>query len=153
MSSKNFDRSSPKKLTYRLILKIKVLYEDTYQVVGVMTGDECPADDFISNDDANTISMRQGLSKMLEFVAENGLTKMPSVWSHEANKKAGSYQFIKGSLRLFYFKGEGNQIAVCTTGALKKGQKADKNAINRAVAAKVAYFEAINTGTCEVIKQ
>lgn len=132
-------------------MKVKVLFEDKYQVVGVMAGDECPSEDFICSNEANTLKLRQGLMEMLRYVASNGLSTMPHGWSHEGSKADGIYEFRKGTLRLFYFKGVGNQIAVCTAGALKKGRKADKKTVAKAATSRSAYFSAIETKTCEVI--
>jgi Phage derived protein Gp49-like (DUF891) len=133
-------------------LKLKILYDDVFQVVGVMAGEDCPVEDFITNGEQSTAAMRMGLEIMLKQVSINGFENIPRAWSHEANKAEGIYEFIKGRLRLFYFHGKGNQIAVCTTGVVKKGSKADKQSVNKAVALKKKYFEAVESNSCEVVK-
>lgn len=133
-------------------MRSKVLTADRFRVVGVMEGDQCPAEDFLTEGEQATAASRAGLLHMLQHVAENGLHGSPSAWYHEANKKWGIYEFKKGDLRLFFFKGENGDIAVCTSGVLKKGQKADKAAVTRAHEWRVAYQQAINDQTYEVIE-
>ncbi|WP_138514571.1 type II toxin-antitoxin system RelE/ParE family toxin [Rhodoferax bucti] len=132
-------------------MKIKILAEDAYQVVGVMDGDLCPAENFLLHGDASTAAARGSLLEMIGYVAEHGLHGAPSAWFHEANKAEKIYEFIKGPLRLFFFKGEGNQVAICTTGVRKSGQKADKSSVSRAAKLRTTYFEARANNTCEVI--
>lgn len=132
-------------------MQVKVLFEGQYQIVGVLDGDHCEAEDFLANGEASTQSARVGLVQMLEFLAENGLEKASSAWLHEANKNERIYEFIKGPLRLFFFKGSKGQIAVCTTGVRKKGAKADKAAVNAAATLREAYETAIESDTLEII--
>lgn len=132
-------------------MKVKGLADDKYQVVAVMENGNCAAELFLADGEASTKSARTGLVQMLERVAELGLQNVPNAWSHEVNKREQIYEFIKGPLRLFYFKGEGRQIAVCTTGVRKSGKKADKAAIARAVKMRAAYFEAVQNKTLQVV--
>lgn len=131
-------------------MRLKLLFEDSFQIVAVMEGGDCPADEFINNGEDNQ-KARLGLQQMLGHVAEKGLAEVPSGWFHEANKKEKIYEFIKGDLRLFFFKGEGNQIAVCTSGVRKKGQKADKAGVASAAASRKKYIAAVAANTIEVI--
>lgn len=124
---------------------------DRYRVVGVMEGDRCPAEEFLATGEKATESSRLGLIQMLQFVAKNGLHGSPSAWFHEASKSLGIYEFKKGDLRLFFFKGENGDIAVCTCGVLKRGQKADKTAVTRASEWRAAYQKAIKDQTYEVV--
>lgn len=124
--------------------------EDAYRVVGVMEGDQCAAEDFLLQGERSTAASREGLVTMLGYVATNGLQNMPNAWSHEADKPAGIYEFIKGPLRLFYFKGLNGEIAVCTSGVRKSGQKADKAAVAHAIAMKKQYMTAVKNNTYEV---
>lgn len=133
-------------------MRSKVLTSAKFRVVGIMEGDTCPAEDFLKVGEKATQASRAGLAVMLEHVAQNGLQGCPSGWYHEANKKWGIYEFIKGNLRLFFFKGEDGDIAVCTSGVLKKGQKADKSAVERAHEWRVEYAQAIKDKTYEVIE-
>lgn len=88
---------------------------------------------------------------MLLAVAERGLQGVPSVWWHEVDKPNGIYEFSKGALRLFFFKGADRQIAVCVSGVRKSGPKVDKSSVRLAAATKAVYFDAIGNGSCEVI--
>ena len=130
---------------------IKALADDKYQVVAVVVNGDCPVEHFLADGEASTKSTREALMQMLMSVAESGLQTVPHKWSHEVNKREQIYEFIKGPLRLFYFKGEGRQIAVCTTGVRKSGKKADKAAIARAVKMRAAYFEAVQNKTLQVV--
>ena len=89
---------------------------------------------------------------MLQHVAAHGFAGIPHAWTHEVNKEHGIYEFIKGPLRLLFFKGQGDSIAVCTSGVRKKGQKADKAAVAQAIKMKDAYWQAVNQGTLEIIE-
>jgi len=133
------------------MLKVKVLAELRFRVVAVCDGDSCPAEDFISAGEESTKASRDGLLEMIGHVAERGLQNIPSAWWHEADKAKGIYEFRKGPLRLFFFKGTGKDIAVCTSGIRKSGQKADKQSVNKAAVWKAAYFDAIANSTYEVV--
>ena len=70
----------------------------------------------------------------------------------EVSKKEKIYEFRKGDLRLFFFHGEGNCIAVCCSGVIKKGQKADISAVTKAARLRSEYMSAVANQTIEVIK-
>lgn len=89
--------------------------------------------------------------QILQYVAENGLQKAGPKWTHEADKALKIYEFIKGPLRLFFFKGEGGQIAVCTAGVRKSGNKADKASVKKAYDLSVEYDKAIKAYTLKVV--
>lgn len=133
-------------------MNLQELFDDKFQVVAAMDGDACPALDFLEHGEASTEASRLGLLEMLMRVAELGLQGLPPKWTHEANKKEQIYEFVKGDLRLFFFKGQGRQVAVCTAGAMKKGQKADKGMVNLSSTIKSDYFSALQSGTLKVIK-
>lgn len=130
---------------------IKALADDVYQIVAVVVNGDCPVENFLCDTEASTKSTREALAQMLERVAELGLQNVPYKWSHEVSKREQIYEFIKGPLRLFYFKGEGRQIAVCTSGVRKSGQKADKAAVDHAKKMRDAYFEAVQSKTLQVM--
>lgn len=121
--------------------------------MGVMDGDECPVETFLLAGEASTRASRLGLVEMIKFVAAEGLQAAPSAWWHEASKAEGIYEFRKGSLRLFFFKGEGGEIAVCTNGVIKKGAKADKSAVSRAARLRQDYLVALQNNSYEVIDE
>jgi hypothetical protein len=134
-------------------LKVKLLVEDEYQIVGVIEGDSCPAEDFLTFGDANTEAARVGLAQMLGTLAEKGWHDVPAKWSHEADKQLQIFEFIKGPLRLFFFKGHGKQIAVCTGGVRKTGAKADKGAVRLAAERRKSYFDAIESNMLEIVDE
>jgi len=117
--------------------------------LAVMNGDDCPAEEFMLNGEKSTEAARFGLLKLLEYVASNGL--QPAKWWHEADKELEIFEFIKGPLRFFFFKGKGNDIAVCISGVRKKTQKADKRSVQNAAEWRNAYFEALNNSELEVV--
>lgn len=88
---------------------------------------------------------------MLAYTSEHGFDDLPAAWTHEADKKKGIYEYIKGPLRLFFFKGEGKQIVVCTLGIRKNGQKVDKSCVNKSKTYKDDYFSALKNNTLRVI--
>ena len=132
-------------------MKVKGLADDKYQVVAVMENGNCAAELFLADGGASTKSARTGLVQMLGRVAELGLQNVPNAWLHEVNKPGQIYEFIKGPLRLFFFKGEGRQIAVCTTGVRKSGQKTDKASVVRAVKLRMDYFTAVKNKTLQEV--
>lgn len=121
-------------------MDLKILYESNFRVVAPLEGDVCSAEDFLSNGEKTTQASRNGMRIQLEMIAELGLQGVPSAWWHEADKEKGIYELVKGQLRLFFFKGEGKEIAVCTCGVMKKGQKADKPSVNKSATLKDAYY-------------
>jgi len=131
-------------------LKVKVLFEARFKIVGVMDGNSCPAEEFLLEGEDDRC--RLGLIAILEFLAENGLDKASAAWLHEANKQDRIYEFIKGPLRLFFFKGADGQIAVCTSGVRKKGSKADKHAVAQAAKLRALYEAAMTDHTLEIIE-
>jgi hypothetical protein len=134
-------------------LKVKLLAEGEYQIVGIMEGDSCPAEDFLTVGDATTAAARMGLVQMLDVLAESGWQNVPAKWSHEASKQLQILEFIKGPLRLFFFKGQGRQIAVCTGGVRKTGAKANKAAVKHASERRKIYFDAVESNQLEVVDE
>lgn len=132
-------------------MKLKQLACKHFEVVAVMEGDECPAESFLLDGEDSTEAYRLGLTDMLGEVAEKGLANVPQSWIHEASKKLKIYEFIKGPLRLFFFKGKNGQIAVCTTGVRKSGQKADSASVNKAAQLRDDYHEAFNNRTLTTV--
>lgn len=133
-------------------MKVKELFASQYAVVAVIDGDTCPTEDFLLHGEATTESARNGLRRFLEDAAAMGLSNIPSAWFHEADKQKGIYEFAKGPLRLFFFKGANGHIAVCTGGVRKEGRKADPPSVARAAKLREKYFEAINSNQLEVIR-
>jgi hypothetical protein len=133
-------------------MKVKVLAEDNFRIVAVMDGAECPAETFLQEGEKSTEAARFGLLEIIGHVAEKGLNAVPSGWFHEADKEKGIYEFIKGPLRLFFFKGNGKDIAICTSGVRKSGQKPDKSSVKKAAGLKKCYAAALANKTYEVVE-
>jgi len=133
-------------------LRVKRLAAAAFRVVAVMEGEGCPTEEFLASIQGKLCASRDGLLEMLQFVAERGLAAMPHAWSHEVNKQESILEFIKGDLRLFYFRGKNGDIAVCSGGVVKKGRKADKSAVAKAIAHRNSYMEAVKNGTCQLIQ-
>lgn len=123
-----------------------MLLKDRYTIAATMDGDACPADDFIAEGEARYEASRMGLSDLLARVAREGLDGLSSKMTHEADKRLKIYEFIKGDLRLFYFKGRDNTIVICTAGVIKKGQKADQKAVEKAAKFREEYLRAHASG-------
>jgi hypothetical protein len=134
------------------MFRVKVLAEMRFRIVAVYDGADCPAEDFIKQGEETTKASRDGLLEMIGHVAERGLQSIPAAWWHEADKARGIYEFRKGPLRLFFFKGAGKDIAVCTSGVRKTGQKADKPSVNKAATWKADYFDAVANRKLEVVE-
>lgn len=137
-------------------MRLKVLIDRGYRLLMTIDGDEgdkCSAEDFLFDSNPNYEASRNGLISMLEHVAEHGFAKASAKWFHEANKREGIYEFVKGDLRLFFFKGEGRDIAVCTGGVVKKTAKANKASVGKAIELKKTYEGALKTGMLEIIDE
>lgn len=133
-------------------MKLQALFTDAYQIVAVVDGDDCPAQDFLTNREADQQASSSGLLDMMAHIAQNGFQGVPSKWTHEANKNHGIYELIRGRLRLFYFHGKGSQIIVCTGGAVKNGKKANPQEVEKAINYKKDYFKAAEINQLELIE-
>lgn len=133
-------------------MKIKPLISKNFLVAAIMDGEECPSEVFITQSEAAYKSSREGLAVLLERIADSGLAQLPSHLAHEVDKERKIYELIKGDLRLFYFKGKGNTIIVCTSGTIKKSKKVDKHQVNAAAKWRDAYLVAESNNTLEIIK-
>jgi len=112
-----------------------------------MSKDSCPALEFLTQGEKSTEAVRAGMVRMIGEVANRGLDGVPASWYHEADKRNSIYEFIKGPLRLFFFKGSNGDIAVCTSGTRNSGNKADKAAVCKAIDLKLAYAQALANKT------
>ncbi len=95
----------------------------------------------------------ESLVLMLEYCAEHGPDKLPPKWGHVLDKKHGIAEFIKGDLRILYFKANDGAVVVCSHVFLKKSQKTPKSEIKRAVRAKDEYELAAKRGQLKVYKK
>lgn len=131
-------------------MKVKILFDTGYRILATMEANECPAEEFLIENQTYH-SARNGLVVMLGHVADKGLIGVSPKWFHEASKRDKVYEFTKGDLRLFFFKGNGRDIAVCVSGVIKKGKKADKQSVARAASERSAYLAAIQSNSLEII--
>jgi hypothetical protein len=134
-------------------LKLKPLAEDEYIVFGVVENDACSVEQFLIEGEDTTFASRKGLLDMMNHISENGLNDLPYGWTHEANKKEKIYELIKGKLRIFYFKGAGNHIAVCCGTDYKSQRKANKGEVEKATKYREGYFEAVENNTLEIERE
>ena len=134
-------------------MKAKILVESRFRVVAVMDGDDCPVEDFLTKGEKSTEAHRSGLYVLMERAANEGLQALSSAQFHEVDKNNGIYEFIKGPLRLFCFKGSDGVVAVCTDGARKQGQKVDKAAVQSAIRTKADYLSAQQNEALEFVRE
>ena len=128
-------------------MELKLLAKDKYRVAAVAANGKCPAEDFLSDIDAAYEASSLGLFSLLDRVSQDGLDNISSALCHEVDKNEKIYEFIKGKLRLFFFKGEGDLLVICTTGLIKKTQKVDKQAVAKAIVCKNQYLNAVKKNT------
>lgn len=133
-------------------MKVRTLAEGAlFDIVGVMDGDSCPSYEFLHRGEANMRAARDGLLLLLDRVADDGWENLSTALVKQVDKREKIYEFRKGDLRLFFFKGNGRQVAVCSTGVIKKTQKVDHLAVSRAAAWRGKYLAALKNGLLEVI--
>ena len=119
-------------------------------MAAILYGDSCPAEQFLSKGEAATEASRNGLLEFLKHVSKSGWD-VPSAWYHEVNKEHHIFEFTKGPLRLFFFRGAGTQIVVCTVGGRKKGRKVDQSFVRLSIQWRQRYFAAVENQTLVVI--
>ncbi|MHB1267826.1 MAG: hypothetical protein ACYCY2_09540 [Acidithiobacillus ferriphilus] len=124
-----------------------------FRVVGVMVKETCPAERFVTSGEKQYQAYRTGLQGFLRRAADEGIDPFPSSALHLVNREEGIYEFIKGPLRLLFFKGIEGEIVVCTGGYIKKSQKADHLMVAGAIRMKQNYLEAKENHTVEVIDE
>jgi len=134
-------------------LKIKIIAKDTFRVAAVMDGDLCEAELFLESGEKATKASRVGISVLLMRVAQDGLIGLPSDLFHYVHKEEKIYEFIKGRLRLLCFKGDGEELVVCTSGVMKKSQKVDNAAVEEAIRWKRNYFDSKRDRTLTVVEE
>lgn len=130
-------------------MQLKVLLQGRFIVAAVMVNDDCPSESFITEGEAAYEASRDGLTDLLSRISEHGLSNLSSKQTHEVDKERKIYELIKGDLRLFYFKGQGDVVVICTSGSLKKGQKVDKKAVNAAAKLQDEYKTALKKNNIE----
>ncbi|MGK9450763.1 hypothetical protein ACSSZE_05765 [Acidithiobacillus caldus] len=129
------------------------LFSDTrFSVVAVEENGECPALKFVTMRDKQYGASRKGLFEMLRRAAIEGLEGFSTSMCHEADKGERIFQFVKGDLRLLFFKGKDGELIVCVGGHIKKGQKASQLEVARAARLRKQYLEAKKTGAVVIVE-
>lgn len=130
---------------------IKQLAKSNYSVVGIVENGQCNAELFITEGEETYRASRNGLLIMIQHIAEHGLTNIPASWMKLVSKEERIYELRKGDLRLFFFQGEDGQIAVCSSGLIKKTQKVDTPSVTAAAKLRKEYFNAVAIKILKVI--
>ena len=133
-------------------MELKLLAKDKYRVTAVTANGKCPTEDFLLNLDATYRASSEGLFELLDRISQNGLDDISSALCHEVDKNEKIFEFIKGKLRLFFFKGNGDLLVVCTTGLVKKTPKVDKKAVAKAITCKNQYLNAVKQNTLVILE-
>ena len=133
-------------------MELKLLAKDKYKVAAVTANGKCPAEDFLLSLDAAYRASSDGLFELLDRVSQDGLDDISPTLSHEVDKNEKIYELIKGKLRLFFFKGEGDLLVICTTGLIKKTPKVDKKAVAKAITCKNQYLNAVKQNTLVILE-
>ena len=130
------------------ILELVVIETDKYTVAAVLKNGTCEATEFLEGLEEKTYrGSVDGLYALMDLVSKAGLQDISTKLSHCVNEEEKIYEFIKGRLRLFYFKGKGDLLVICTGGVIKKTQKVDEKQVARAVALKKQYLQAVKNST------
>lgn len=133
-------------------MELTIISSDKYTVAAVNIDGECPAIEFLENLELSYESNGNALYALFEKVSHEGLADIPAVLCHEVDKNEKIFEFIKGRLRIFFFKGKGDLVVICTTGILKKSQKVDQKQVNKAVKFKNQYLKAVEENTLEILE-
>lgn len=135
-------------------MEILVIFDAKYKITGVSKDGECDAINTLLEvaQGGQYQASVDGLIDLLERVSNDGLNNLSSKLTHFVDQEEKIYEFVKGDLRLFYFKGEGDFLVICTSATIKKTQKADKQHVKRAIKFKDEYFISVKNGTLKVVK-
>lgn len=128
-------------------MELTVLSTDKFTVAAVSKDGKCSAMDFITNLESCYEASGVGLLDIIERVSADGLESLPKSLCHVVNKNEKIFEFIKGDLRLFFFKGNNNLLVICTTGVIKKSNKVDERHVNKAINYQNAYLFAVKQNT------
>jgi len=93
------------------------------------------------------------LLRKIELISENGFESLSSIAAHGICKNPKIYELIQGKLRLVFFHGKGEMVAVCTEIIVKKTQKVDPQVVERAKSAYKAYLQSIEDNDLYEIRE
>lgn len=130
-------------------MELVVIEADKYTVAAVLKNGGCEVTEFLEGLEETYRGSVDGLYALMALVSKAGLQDISTKLSHCVNEEEKIYEFIKGRLRLFYFKGKGDLLVICTSGVIKKTQKVGEKQVARAVALKKQYLQAVKDSTLE----
>ena len=133
-------------------MELVVIETDKYTVTAVSKNGNCEVTDFLEGLEETYQASVDGLYALISLISKAGLQDVSAKLSHCVNEEEKIYEFIKGKLCLFYFKGKGDLLVVCTGGVIKKTQKVDERQVARAVAFKKQYLQSVKDGTIVLIE-
>lgn len=133
-------------------MELTIIFSDKYSIAAVSRNAVCKVTDFLQEPTSAYQASADGLFNVMERVSKDGLDQLPHSLSHFVDKKEKIYEFIKGDLRLFYFKGQDNLLVICTSVVIKKTQKVDKKQVNLAIRLKLEYLQSVRDGTIVLIE-
>lgn len=136
-------------------MKIRILANGKFKVSAIADEDgECPVyNDLKGNLSSQYERYGNNLLDKIDRISDGGFDSFSSKLVHEICKKPKLYELIQGKLRLIFFHGKGEMIAVCTEIIIKKTQKADPSAVRRAKDAYKAYWLSVDNGSLNVIEE
>lgn len=133
-------------------MELTIIVSDKYSVAAASKNSVCKVTDFLRELEDAYQASAEGLFDVMKRVSMDGLDQLPHSLSHFVDKKEKIYEFIKGDLRLFYFKGYDNLLVICTSVVIKKTQKVDKKQVDLAVRLKLEYLQSVKDGTIVLIE-
>lgn len=110
---------------------------------------ECEVLQFLSGQEARNQAHARGMRVLFQRYARGGRRLLTIDLLHHADQNEGILEFRKGGLRVFCFEDADRRLIVLTTGCIKKGNKADKKAVGKAIALKKEYLAAAKSGDIE----
>lgn len=136
-------------------MKLQRLESRQWEVTAVIHESDddisCPLVDFLAGLSKQYDGSRSGLFDFFERFSNSGRETFNDDLCHYVDKDEKIWEFVKGDIRVLWFYGDG-RIIVCSHGFVKKGQKAPRKEVNRAIALKKDYEKAAKNGHIEIIE-
>jgi len=122
-------------------MRLIVVNRFRFAVAALANDDGAEVLEFLRDVPADMRGSAAGMLALFERYAEGGRQRLPTSTFHEASRKDGVWQFIKGRLRVYCFIDDGS-LVILTHGSVKKTQKADRGEVARAARCKQQYLAA-----------
>ncbi|MEO8418742.1 MAG: hypothetical protein ABI475_08470 [Methylophilaceae bacterium] len=132
-------------------MELKVLASAKYKVTAATDRGKCPVQEALLEGEESTTAWREKLLNMIDDISDFGLHEAPSIWSKCVDAENGIYELKAGKLRLFYFKGHGSIVLVCTSLSRKVSQKVNKADVKKAISIKNQYQDAVDSNEVSFI--